>query len=126
MTHNHYLIGLSKMTFVVFFHNQIGRSIDIPCTSSSGLHPPESVAKEGKGVIFTTTLIAWYGTVGLTFDETLYDDYLCLVALNKQKIHWTRFRRNPQEHWTIGSSYAGAISSNNEAVIEMKTVLIVQ
>ena len=46
----------------------------------------------GKGVVFTTTLIEWSGfnrhpshAVAL-LDKTLYDDYLCLVASNKQQI----------------------------------------
>ena len=46
----------------------------------------------GKGVVFTMTLIEWSGfnphpshTVG-SLDKTLYDDYLCLVASNKQQI----------------------------------------
>ena len=38
------------------------------------------------------------------FGKTLYDDYLCLMASNKQQIQWTRIRRNPQEHWIIENS----------------------
>ena len=64
----------------------------------------------GKGVVFTTTLIEWSGFnphsghVVASLDKTLYDDYLCLVASNKQQIQWTRTRRNPKEHWIIGNS----------------------
>ena len=64
----------------------------------------------GKGVVFTTTLIEWSGfnphpgQVVASLDKTLYDDYLCLVASNKQQIQWTRIGRNPQEHWIIRNS----------------------
>ena len=64
----------------------------------------------GKGIIFTMTLIKWSGFnphpghVVASLDKTRYDDYLCLVALNKQQIQWTRIRRNPQEHRIIGYS----------------------
>ena len=63
-----------------------------------------------KGVVFTTTLIEWSGLnphpshVVASLDKTLYEDYLCLVASNKQQIQWTRIRRNSQEHWNIGNS----------------------
>ena len=46
----------------------------------------------GKGVVFTTTLIEWSGFnphpshAVASLDTTLYDDYLCLVASNKQQI----------------------------------------
>ena len=61
----------------------------------------------GKGVIFTTTLIALSGFnphpghVVAFLDKTLYDDYLCLVASNKQQIQGIRFLRI---HRNIGSS----------------------
>ena len=64
----------------------------------------------GKGVVFTTTLIEWSGFnphpgyAVASLGKTLYDDYLCLVASNKQQIQWTRIRRNPQEHWITGNS----------------------
>ena len=32
------------------------------------------------------------GHVVASLDKTLYDDYLCLVASNKQQIQWTRIR----------------------------------
>ena len=60
--------------------------------------------RTSKGVVFTTTLIEWSGFnphpghVVTSLDKTLYDDYLCLVASNKQQIQWTRIRRNLQEH----------------------------
>ena len=53
-------------------------------------------------------------------DDYVYDDYRCLVASNKQQIQWTKIRRNPQEHWIIGNSKAGADSSNHEVVLVMK------
>ena len=65
---------------------------------------------QGKGVVFTATLIAWFGLnhhpghVVASLDNTLYDDYLCLVALNNGQIQWTRIRRNPQKHWITGNS----------------------
>ena len=46
----------------------------------------------GKGVGFTTTMIEWSGfnphpsDVVASLDKTLYDDYLCLVASNKQQV----------------------------------------
>ena len=47
----------------------------------------------GKGIVFTTTLIEWSGfnphpghVVASLMDKTLYNDYLCLVASNKQQI----------------------------------------
>ena len=66
--------------------------------------------REGKGVVFMTILIEWFGFnlhpghVVASLDKTLYDDYLCLVASNKQLIQWTTIRRNPQEHWIAGNS----------------------
>ena len=85
----------------------------------------------GKGVVFTTTLIAWSqfnphpGHVVSSLDKTLYDDYLCLVASNKKQIQWTRIRTNPQKHWISGISYAGADSSNHEVIIAIKSGRIV-
>ena len=63
-----------------------------------------------KASFFKTTLIELSGFnphpshVIAFLDKTLYDDYLCLMASNKQQIQWTRIRRNPQEHWIIGNS----------------------
>ena len=45
----------------------------------------------------------------------LYDDYLRLVASNKQQIQWTRIQ-NLQEHWITGNFLTGADSSNYEVV----------
>ena len=62
----------------------------------------------GKGVVLTTTLIEWPmfnphpGHVVASLDKTLYDDYLCLVASNKQQIQWTRIRK--KKHRNIGNS----------------------
>ena len=38
------------------------------------------------------------GHVVTSLDKTLYNDYLCLVASNKQQNHWTEIRRTQQEH----------------------------
>ena len=52
--------------------------------------------RDGTGVVFTTTSIAWSGFnphsghVVASLDKTFYDDYLCLVALNKQQIYVER------------------------------------
>ena len=66
------------------------------------------------------------GHVVASLDKTLYDDCLCFVASSKQQIQRTRIRKNPQEHWIIGNSWAGADSSNHEVVVVMKSVRIVQ
>ena len=42
--------------------------------------------------------------VVVLLDMALYDDYLCLVASNKQQIQWAKIRRNPQERRIIGNS----------------------
>ena len=53
-------------------------------------------ASKSDGVAFTTTLIAWPefnsnpDHVVASLEKMLYDDYLCLVASNKQQIQWTR------------------------------------
>ena len=45
-------------------------------------------SREGKVVVFKTTLIAWSrfnphpGHVVASLDKTIYDDYLCLIASN--------------------------------------------
>ena len=86
----------------------------------------------GKGVVFTTTTIEWStfnsdpGHVFASLIKTLYNDYLCLVVSNKYQIEWTKVRKNPQEHWIIGNSRAGADFSNHEVVVVMKGVRIVQ
>ena len=52
-----------------------------------------SVAEKSKGVVLTTNLIARYwfnshlGHVPASLDKALYDDYLCLVASDKQQIY---------------------------------------
>ena len=84
------------------------------------------------GVAFAMTLIEWTGFnphsghVVASLGKLLYDDYLCLVASNKQQIQWTRIQRNPQEHWIVKNFKAGADSSNHEVVAVMKRVWIVQ
>ena len=37
-------------------------------------------------------------------------NYICLVASNKQKIQWTRIRRNSQHHWIIGNIWQVGIA----------------
>ena len=57
----------------------------------------------GKGELFTTTLIEWSefnphpGHAVASLDKTFYDNYLWLVALNKQQIRGARIWRNLQE-----------------------------
>ena len=34
-----------------------------------------------------------------SLDKTLYDDYLCLVASNKQQMHWKKTQKNPLEYF---------------------------
>ena len=64
----------------------------------------------GKGELFTTTSIEWSGFnphpghAVASLDKTFYDNYLWLVALNKQQIQGARIWRNLQERWIIGSS----------------------
>ena len=58
--------------------------------------------------VFKTTLIAYSkfnphpGHVVASLDKTLQNNYLCLVASNKQQIQWTSIQRNPREHWING------------------------
>ena len=66
------------------------------------------------------------GHVVASLDKTLCDDYLCLVASNKQQIQRARIRRNPREHWIYTNSYAGADFSKHEVVNAMKSVRILQ
>ena len=46
--------------------------------------------------VFTMTLIAWFGLnphpghVIAFLDKTLYDNYLCQMASNKQQTQWKR------------------------------------
>ena len=86
----------------------------------------------GKGVVFTTTLIAGSefnphpGHVVAYLDKTLRNDYLSLVASSKQQIQWTRIRRNSHKDWIIENSSLGAGSSNLEVAIVMKSARIVQ
>ena len=60
--------------------------------------------------------------VVLFMDMTLYNVYLCLVASNKQQIHWTKIQRNSQEHWKLLSDLN---SSKYEVVNATKRVQIV-
>ena len=69
---------------------------------------------EGEGVVFnphSDHVVAF-------LQETLYDDYLCLVALNKQQIKWTIVQTNSQNRWITGNgnSQADADSSKHEVV----------
>ena len=87
---------------------------------------------KGKGVIITTTLIAWSGFnpyprhVVASLDKALYHDYLSWVALNKQQVQWMTIRRNLEEHCIIGNSTIGANSSKHKLVITIKSVRTVQ
>ena len=86
--------------------------------------------QEDKDVIFTMTLIAWSGFnphpghVVESLDKTLFNDYLCLVASNKQQIQWKikKFTGTLETR----NYYAGVNSSNHEVVIAMKSAWINQ
>ena len=60
--------------------------------------------RESKGVVFTTTLIARSkfnphpGHVVASLEKAFYDDYLYMVASNKQQIQWAIIRKNSEEH----------------------------
>ena len=95
--------------------------------------------QEGKSVVFTTTLtlIAWSRfnphpavTLLQPLDETLYDDFLCSVALQKHQIQWIRIQTTPLEHcdWITENSNDGADFSKHEVsvVTEMKTGQVIQ
>ena len=68
------------------------------------------------------------GHVVASLDKTLYDDYLYLVASNKQEIQWTRIRRLVLEHWITRNSEVDADSSKHEVLIAnlMKSVRFIQ
>ena len=86
--------------------------------------------RESKGVVFATTLIARSkfnphpGRVVASLDKAFYDDYLCMVALNKQQIQWAIIRRNSQEHWKP-LSRCGFVQARS-TVTAIKSVRIVQ
>ena len=52
--------------------------------------------------------------------QLFFDDYLCLVALNKQQIQWTRLRKKLQKYSISGNFKAGADSSKQEVVTATK------
>ena len=60
--------------------------------------------RESTGVVFTTTLIARSkfnphpGHIDASLDKVFYDDYVCMVASNKQQIQWAIIRKNSHEH----------------------------
>ena len=56
----------------------------------SGLLECRQRGQESKGVVFLTTP----GHVVASLNKTFYDDYLCLVALNKQQIYVGRSHRS--------------------------------
>ena len=63
----------------------------------------------GKGVIFTTILIAWFGInltrdhVVASLDKTLYNDYLCLTAFEQATNSGVQeCKKILQEHWITG------------------------
>ena len=71
---------------------------------TQAVHVNRQRGREGKDLIVLTTLCCmirvnlYTGDVVTSLDKTLYNDSLCLVASNKQQIHWTRIPRIPQEH----------------------------
>ena len=86
--------------------------------------------RESKGVVFTTTLIARSkfnphpGHVFASLEKAFYDDYLCMVASNKQQIQWAIIRKNSQEHWKL-LSRCGFVQARS-TVTAIKSVRIVQ
>ena len=86
--------------------------------------------RESKDVVFTTALIARStfnphpGHVGASLDKAFYDDYLCMVASNKQQIQWAIIRKNSQEHWKP-LSRSGFVQVRS-TVTAIKSVRIVQ
>ena len=60
-----------------------------------------------------------------SLDKTPYDDYLCLVASNKQLIQWQEFE---EIHKNTGSveTLKQVDSYNHEVVIAIKSARIVQ
>ena len=71
----------------------------VPCCTSSAQCWQLQRGREGKGFVFTTTLIAWSGFnrypghVVASLDKTLYEDYFCLLASNKQQIQLTSSKK---------------------------------
>ena len=41
------------------------------------------------------------GHVVASLDKAVYDDYLCMVASNKEQIQWAIIQKNSQEHWKL-------------------------
>ena len=86
--------------------------------------------RESKGVVFTTTLIARSkfhphpGHAVASLDKAFYDDYLCMVALNKQQIQRAIIRKNSQEHWKL-LSRCGFVQARS-TVTAIKSVRIGQ
>ena len=64
------------------------------------------------------------GHVVASLDKAFYDNYLCIVASNKQQIQWAIIRKNSQEHWKL-LSWCGFVQARS-TVIAIKSVRIVQ
>ena len=86
--------------------------------------------QENKSVVFTTTLIARSkfnphpGHVVASLHQAFYDDYLCMVASNKQQIRWAIIRKNSQKHWKL-QSRCGFVPARS-TVTAIKSVWIVR
>ena len=86
--------------------------------------------QESKSVVFTTTLIARStfnphpGHVVASLDKAFYDDYLCMVASNKQQIRWAIIRKNSQKHWKLQSRCGFVLARST--VTAIKSVWIVR
>ena len=86
--------------------------------------------QENKSVVFTTTLIARSkfnphpGHVIASLDKAFYDDYLCMVASNKQQIRWAIIRKKSQKHWKL-QSRCGFVQARS-TVTAIKSVWIVR
>ena len=110
---------------------QPSQSWHIKSKSTKSSQSPQH-SRMGRGVIFMASLIAWSGFnphpghVFVSLDKMLYDNYLCLVALNKQQFQWTRIWKNSQQHYIglLEIPKAGVNSSNYKIVNAMKCARI--
>ena len=55
------------------------------------------------------------GQVVASLEKVLYDDYLSLVASNKQQIQWQEIKKL-MGHWYTGNYLEGANSSKHEVI----------
>ena len=72
---------------------------------------------------FQNPAYATAGHVIASLDKTLYNDCLCLVALNKQQIQRTRLRRNLLERWMMRNlrKRKPHKTNTNKAIVTLKT-----